>query len=199
LQNKKKRVEPWCLVLCRTMHGLKTCARRQEKQSPDRASEATSLLPIWDLETWFVGPYPHRGQGLSIALVVTRVCKARHDTEAVMTPDDNPWNPKAQWHSVISECPRQNYYVSYFLEWPVPPHKKKKYILIVPNRAWTHACFPITVWEREKRRKWDIGSHFWKLYLIRTSFTLGELVSLAKVFRLFRLERIVFVFRVWTQ
>jgi hypothetical protein len=31
-------------------HGLKTYARRQEKQGPDRASEATSLLPIWDLE-----------------------------------------------------------------------------------------------------------------------------------------------------
>jgi hypothetical protein len=50
----KKRVEPCCLFLCRTMHGRKTCARRQEKQAPDRASEATSLLPIWDLETWFV-------------------------------------------------------------------------------------------------------------------------------------------------
>ncbi len=43
----KKRVEP-------CMDRLKTCARRQEKQGPDRASEATSLLPIWDLETWFV-------------------------------------------------------------------------------------------------------------------------------------------------
>ncbi len=29
--------------------------------------------------------------------------------------------------------------------------------------------------------------------------TLGELVSLVKVFKLFRLERIVLVFRVWTQ
>jgi hypothetical protein len=50
LQNEKKRIEPCCLVLCRTMHGLKTCARRQEKQGQNRASEATSLLPIWDLE-----------------------------------------------------------------------------------------------------------------------------------------------------
>jgi hypothetical protein len=41
--------------------------------------------------------------------------------------------------------------------------------------------------------------NFWKFYLIRTSFTLGELVSLVKVFRLFRLERFVLVFRVWTQ
>jgi hypothetical protein len=44
-----------------------------------------------------------------------------------------------------------------------------------------------------------IGSNFWKFYLIRTSFTLGELVSLVKVFGLFRLEGIVLVFRVWTQ
>jgi hypothetical protein len=28
-------------------HGPKTCARRQEKQAPDRASEATSVLPIF--------------------------------------------------------------------------------------------------------------------------------------------------------
>jgi hypothetical protein len=33
-----------------------------------------------------------------------------------------------------------------------------------------------------------IGSNFWKFYLIRISFTLGEWVSLVKVFRLFRLE-----------
>jgi hypothetical protein len=32
-------------------------------------------------------------------------------------------------------------YVSYFLEWPVPPCKKRKYVPIVPNRAQTHA-FP---------------------------------------------------------
>ncbi len=35
--------------------------------------------------------------------MVTRACKARHDIEAAMTPDDNPWNPKAQQHSAISE------------------------------------------------------------------------------------------------
>ncbi len=35
----KKRIEPCYLVLRRTMHGLKTCARRQQKQGPDRASE----------------------------------------------------------------------------------------------------------------------------------------------------------------
>jgi len=35
-----------------------------------------------------------------------------------------------------------------------------------------------------------IGSNFWKFYLIRTSFTSREPVSLVKVFRLFRSERI---------
>jgi hypothetical protein len=32
-------------------------------------------------------------------------------------------------------------YVSYFLEWPVLPCRKRKYIPIVPNRARTHV-FP---------------------------------------------------------
>jgi len=35
--------------------------------------------------------------------MVTRACKARHGTEAAMTPDDDPWNPKTQQHSAISE------------------------------------------------------------------------------------------------
>jgi hypothetical protein len=35
--------------------------------------------------------------------------------------------------------------------------------------------------------------NFWKFYLIRTSFTFGEPVFLVKVFRLFRLEQIVFL------
>jgi hypothetical protein len=48
-------------------------------------------------------------------------------------------------------------------------------------------------------RDYSIGSNFWKFYLNRTSFTLGEPVSLVKVFRLFRLEQIVLVFRVRTQ
>jgi len=38
-------------------------------------------------------------------------------------------------------------------------------------------------------RGYSIGSNFWKFYLIKTSFTLGEPVSLVKVFRLFRLEQ----------
>jgi len=33
-------------------------------------------------------------------------------------------------------------------------------------------------------RDYHIGSNFWKLYLIRIGFALGELVSLVKVFRL---------------
>jgi hypothetical protein len=44
-----------------------------------------------------------------------------------------------------------------------------------------------------------IGCIFRKFYLLKTSFTLEELVSLVKVFRLLRLERIVLVFIVWTQ
>ncbi len=32
-------------------------------------------------------------------------------------------------------------------------------------------------------RDYGIGSNFWKFYLIRTDFTLSELVSLVKVFR----------------
>ncbi len=35
---------------------------------------------------------------------------------------------------------------------------------------------------------YSVGSNFWKFYLIRTGFTLGEQVSLVKEFRLFRLE-----------
>jgi hypothetical protein len=41
---------------------------------------------------------------------------------------------------------------------------------------------------------WDyrIGSNFWKFYLTRTGFTLGDPVSLVKVFKLFKLERFFF-------
>jgi len=44
-----------------------------------------------------------KGLGYYFLLVVTRACKARHGTEAAMTPDDDPWNPKAQRHSAISQ------------------------------------------------------------------------------------------------
>jgi hypothetical protein len=50
-----------------------------------------------------------------------------------------------------------------------------------------------------RHRDYHIGSNFWKFNLTRTSFTLGEPFSLVKVFRLFRLDRIFLVFRVWTQ
>ncbi len=50
-----------------------------------------------------------------------------------------------------------------------------------------------------RNRDYPIGSDFWKFYLNRTCFTLGDPVSLVKVFRLVRLEWIVLVFRVWTQ
>jgi hypothetical protein len=39
-------------------------------------------------------------------------------------------------------------------------------------------------------RDYRIGSNFWKFCLIRTGFTLNESISLVKVLRLFRLERI---------
>jgi len=42
---------------------------------------------------------------------------------------------------------------------------------------------------------YGIRSNFWNFYLIRTSFTLSEPVSLVKVFRLFRLEPIVLMFK----
>jgi hypothetical protein len=48
-------------------------------------------------------------------------------------------------------------------------------------------------------RDYHIGSNFWKFHIIRTDFTLGELVFLVKVFGLFRLEWIFLVFGVWTQ
>ncbi len=44
-------------------------------------------------------------------------------------------------------------------------------------------------------RDYCIGSNFWKFYLIRTGFTLDELVFLVKVFRMFRLELSFLVFR----
>jgi hypothetical protein len=48
-------------------------------------------------------------------------------------------------------------------------------------------------------RNYRIRSNFWMFYLITTSFIFGGLISLVKVFRLFRLERIFFMLTVWTQ
>jgi hypothetical protein len=41
-------------------------------------------------------------------------------------------------------------------------------------------------------RDYRFRSNFWKFYLIKTGFTLGEPVSLVKVFRLFILEQMFF-------
>jgi len=51
----------------------------------------------------------------------------------------------------------------------------------LPIRSFVGAC-------PHRDRDYRIRSNFWKFYLIRTGFTLGELVFLAKVFRLFSLE-----------
>jgi hypothetical protein len=45
-------------------------------------------------------------------------------------------------------------------------------------------------------RDYHNGSNFWKFYLMRTGFTLDELVSLVKVYRLFGMEFIFSVFKV---
>ncbi len=72
-----------------------------------------------------------------------------------------------------------------------------KLISTLFGTTWHHYCFFGPCLHRD--RNYSIGSNFWKFYLNRTGFTLGEPVSLVKVFRLFRLERIDLVFRVWTQ
>jgi hypothetical protein len=56
------------------------------------------------------------------------------------------------------------------------PHLSLCFCMLVQRIGWGHC----------------IGSNFWKVYLVRISFTLGEPNSLVKVVRLFRLERIVF-------
>jgi hypothetical protein len=66
-------------------------------------------------------------------------------------------------------------------------------------RAWSCVSGAF-VWPCPCRdRDYHNRSNFWKFYLIRTSFILGEPVSLVKLFTLFRLERTFLVFRVWTQ
>jgi hypothetical protein len=95
---------------------------------------------------------------IKIKLVVTRACKAQHGTKAAMAPDDDPWNPKGQRHFAISES---HDYVSYFLEWPILPRRKRKYVPIVPNRARTHA-FP-SLWGasvNEWMNEWKMPSGY---------------------------------------
>jgi hypothetical protein len=48
-------------------------------------------------------------------------------------------------------------------------------------------------------KDYRIGSNVSKFYLIEIGFILGELVSLVKMFRLFKLEQMFSVFKVWTQ
>ncbi len=80
---------------------------------------------------------------------------------------------------------------------------------LVPTRTWTMALDPtfekfylirtnFTLGELVSLVKvFHLDPTFGKFYLVRTNFTLGELVSLVvKVFRLFRFEWIVLVFRV---
>jgi hypothetical protein len=69
-------------------------------------------------------------------------------------------------------------------------------MLTIPEDLFGYASFVKASWPgllptKEKKGNYLNG-------LIRTHFTLGELVSLVKVFRLFRLEWIFLVFRVWT-
>jgi hypothetical protein len=54
------------------------------------------------------------------------------------------------------------------------------------------SCLFVCLFHLLGRRDYRIGSNFWKFYLIRIGFTLGEVVSLVKVFRLFRLEQSFF-------
>jgi hypothetical protein len=61
--------------------------------------------------------------------------------------------------------------------------KKKADLFLLPG------ILPLLGPAPKRNRDYRIGSNFWKFYLIRAGFTLGELVSLVKVFRLFRLEQ----------
>ncbi len=66
-------------------------------------------------------------------------------------------------------------------------------------RAWSDVSGAFVGPWPHRDRDYRIGSNFSKFYLIRTSFILRERISLVKVFRLFRLERIFIMFTVWTQ
>jgi hypothetical protein len=68
---------------------------------------------------------------------------------------------------------------------------------LVFSQIWlnlaTDARLPLLLDPAPHRDYYCIGSNFWKFYLIRTGFTLGEAISLVKAFRLFRLKWIVLV------
>jgi hypothetical protein len=65
--------------------------------------------------------------------------------------------------------------------------------------VFEHYCDNFVGLSPHRDKDYSIEYNFWKSYLIRISFTLGEVVSLVKVYRLFGLEWTVLVFRVWTQ
>ncbi len=65
---------------------------------------------------------------------------------------------------------------------------KKAYVLPLNTLPFQFIVGPAP----HRERDYCIGSNFWKFYLIKTGFTFGEPISLVKVFRLFRLEWILF-------
>jgi len=66
-------------------------------------------------------------------------------------------------------------------------------------RAWSYVSGAFVGPSPQRDRDYRIGSNFSMFYLIRTSFILGELISLVKLFRLFTLEWIFIMVTVWTQ
>ncbi len=81
----------------------------------------------------------------------------------------------------------------------IPPLELKTTHVLCTKFSKLDEVTPFVAPCAHRDRDYNIGSNFWKFYLIRTGFTLGEPVSLVKVFRLFRLEWILLVFRVWTE
>jgi len=81
----------------------------------------------------------------------------------------------------------------------VRPRDETSWAEVLSAPLLNYHSFPVVGPWPHRDGDYRIGSDFWKFYLIKTDFTLGEPVSLVNMFRLFRLERIVLVFRVWTQ
>ncbi len=98
------------------------------------------------------------------------------------------WAPWCMLHHLIgwAEFPHLNVFVTVFA-------------LRLMARVWLCVSGAFVGCCLHRDRDDRIGSNFWKFYLIRTSFILGEQVSVVKLFRLFRLDRIFLVFRVWKQ
>jgi len=78
-----------------------------------------------------------------------------------------------------------------FIKWLYyDEHSKDLAALLMVRTRFIEPC-------PHKNRDYCIGSNFWKFHPMRIDFTLGEPVSLVKMFRLFRLNWIFLVFRVW--